>query len=284
MDRLTTIPLRIGEWRVDPQLGQISRGSQVERLEARTLRLLLFLASRAGETVSIEELLDHVWTGVVVTQDSVYQAITSLRRLFGDDAKQPTYIATVPRLGYRLVAPVSPWQDEALSVAPAVTPKPTRSRALPVWLAGGLVAALLVGFGWWKFGAPGEKSVGVLPFLDITSQAMNKEYFADGMTEELIGRLSKLPGFEVPPPRASFSYKCKDLPIGEIARQMRVAYLLDGSLRQSGDTLRVTARLTRAADGYVLWTRTFDRPKSDELEMQDEIATEVAQALRDSVR
>src|SRR5688572_2826718 len=112
MDRLTTIPLRIGDWRLDPQLGQLSRGAQVERLEARTLRLLQYLANRAGETVSIEELLDNVWSGVVVTQDSVYQAVTALRRLLGDDAKSPRYIATVPRLGYRLVASVSAWMDE----------------------------------------------------------------------------------------------------------------------------------------------------------------------------
>ena len=86
MDRLTTIPLRIGDWRVDPQLCQIARGDHHERLDARTLRLLLYLANRAGETVSIEELLDNVWSGVVVTQDSVYQAVTQLRRLLGDDA------------------------------------------------------------------------------------------------------------------------------------------------------------------------------------------------------
>jgi transcriptional activator of cad operon len=285
MDRLTTIPLRIGEWRVDPQLGQISRGTQIERLEARTLRLLMYLANRAGETVSIDELLDHVWTGVVVTQDSVYQAVTSLRRLLGDDAKQPKYIATVPRLGYRLVAAVSPWSDDALTLAPtADAPVADRKRRWPISVALGL-SILLVGFaGWWNVETPAEKSVAVLPFLDITSQEMNEEYFADGMTEELINRLSALPGFKVPSPTSSFYYKDKQLPVAEIARQLHVTYLLDGSLRQSGDTLRVTARLTRARDGYVVWTENYDRPKADQLKVQDEIATEVARALRDSVR
>src|SRR6185295_16286270 len=98
MDRPTTIPLRIGDWRLDPQLGQLARGTESQRLEARTLRLLVYLANRAGETVSIDELLDNVWSGVVVTQDSVYQAVTALRRMLGDDPKQPTYIVTVPRL------------------------------------------------------------------------------------------------------------------------------------------------------------------------------------------
>ncbi|HLA71988.1 MAG TPA: winged helix-turn-helix domain-containing protein [Steroidobacteraceae bacterium] len=285
MDRLTTIPLRIGDWRVDPQLGQISRGTQIERLEARTLRLLMYLANRAGETVSIDELLDHVWTGVVVTQDSVYQAITSLRRLLGDDAKQPKYIATVPRLGYRLVASVSPWADDALSLAPpAAATVHVGKRRWPIAVALGLLIVLVAFAGWWSTETPAEKSVAVLPFLDITSQDMNEEYFADGMTEELINRLSKVPGFKVPSPTASFYYKDKQLPVAEIARQLHVTYLLDGSLRQSGDTLRVTARLTRARDGYVIWAENYDRPKADQLQVQDEIATEVARALRDSVR
>src|ERR1043165_8237622 len=124
MDRLTLIPTRIGDWRLDPQLGQLTRGEHVEKLEARTLRLLQYLASRPGETVSIDELLDQVWSGVVVTQDSVYQAVTALRRLLGDDAKNPRYIATVPRLGYRLVASVSSWTDEPAAQIPPPVPRP----------------------------------------------------------------------------------------------------------------------------------------------------------------
>ena len=125
MDRLTSIALQVGDWRIDPQLGQMSRGTETVRLEARTLRLLMYLANRAGETVGIEELLDQVWSGVVVTQDSVYQAITALRRLLGDDAKQPTYIVTVPRLGYRLIAPVRAAVEEpALAI-----PSPARAGA-----------------------------------------------------------------------------------------------------------------------------------------------------------
>src|SRR5690242_3183147 len=117
MDRQTAIPLRIGAWKVEPAAGELSRDGQTVRVEARTMRLLLCLAQHAGEVVSIDELLNQAWSGVVVTPDSVYQAITSLRRLLGDDARQPTYIVNVPRLGYRLVATVSPWVDEPLPSA-----------------------------------------------------------------------------------------------------------------------------------------------------------------------
>src|SRR5580700_4884631 len=134
MDRPTVIPLRVGAWRVDPRLGQISRQGEVIRVEARTMKLLLCLAERAGEVVSIDDLLNQVWSGVIVTPDSVYQAVASLRRLLGDDAKQPAYIATVPRLGYRLVASVRPWVAEIdvqeLGSPPAARPEVARTLAL----------------------------------------------------------------------------------------------------------------------------------------------------------
>jgi len=104
MERPTATMLRIGAWCVNPTSGQISRDGEAARLEARTMRLLLCLAERAGDVVSIDDLLSEVWCGVIVTPDSVYQAVASLRRLLGDDPKQPTYIATVPRLGYRMFA------------------------------------------------------------------------------------------------------------------------------------------------------------------------------------
>ena len=107
--------LRIGDWSVYPATSQIVRGQEAIRLEARTLRLLLSLAERPAQVVSIDELLTRVWPDVTVSPDSVYQAIASLRRQLGDDPRQPTYIATVPRLGYQLVAPVSALADPANS-------------------------------------------------------------------------------------------------------------------------------------------------------------------------
>src|SRR5476649_187267 len=131
MDRLTK--LRIGDWCVDPTAGHVSRGDEVVRVEARTMRLLLDLARHAGEVVSIDDLLDRVWSGVTVTPDSVYQAVASLRRLLGDDPRKPAYIATVPRLGYRMVATVAPWTDE----------HPPRKPRRGVWWAGAGVASAL---------------------------------------------------------------------------------------------------------------------------------------------
>jgi TolB-like protein/DNA-binding winged helix-turn-helix (wHTH) protein len=281
--------LRIGSWCVNPASSEISREGETAQVEARTMRLLLCLAERAGEVVSIEDLLNQVWPGVTVSPDSVYQAVASLRRLLGDDPKQPTYIATVPRLGYRMVAKVSPWVDE--SVAPVPAP---RRRAGYTRIAGAaLCLALVVAFLFYGkvannnhsaslASAPQpQKSIGVLPFLDLT-EAMNHEAFADGMTEELIDKLSKIPGLRVPPPTSSFYFKGKKITIAEIAKALGVAYVLDGSVRRSGARLRVAARLIRADNGYVVWSETYDRPLDDTFLVQDDIAGEVTKALRAS--
>jgi transcriptional activator of cad operon len=302
--------LRIGAWGVNPRSSQISRGGETARVDVRTMRLLLCLAEHAGEVVSIDDLLNQVWPGVIVTQDSVYQSVASLRRLLGDDPKQPTYIATVPRLGYRLVAPVSPWVDQSITqtgpsrashsehatraTTDAPTPSP-RLRASLTWAAGAaLCLALAVAFLFRGTAAnnnhaasPGivpqpQKSIAVLPFLDLT-EGMKQEEFADGMTEELIDKLSKIPGLRVPPPTSSFYFKSKHITIADIAKTLGVAYVIDGSVRKSGARLRVAARLIRADNGYVVWSETYDRPFDDILIVQDEIAGEVTKALRASI-
>ena len=99
---------RIGQWRVDPALDEISRDSKTIEFEPRTMRDLVCLAEHAGEIVSVNQLLDTVWKDLVVTQYSVYQAVGALRRALGDDSKDPTYIASVLKRGYRLIAPVGP--------------------------------------------------------------------------------------------------------------------------------------------------------------------------------
>lgn len=310
MERLNTTILRVGDWCVNPTSGQISRNGETARLEARTMRLLLCLAERSGEVVSIDDLLDRGWPGVAVTPDSVYQAVASLRRLLGDDPKRPAYIATVPRLGYRMVAAVSPWEDQSVAHAASSTASanghPARTTAgaqahgarpeADFKLAAGaaLCLALVVAVLFYArlandnhsilsaAVARPEKSVAVMPFLDLT-EGMKEEVFADGMTEELIDRLSKIPDLRVPAPTSSFYFKNKKFPVTDIARTLGVTYILDGSTRKSGDRLRVAARLVRAENGYVIWSETYDRPWGDTLIVQDDIAGKVTKALRESI-
>jgi transcriptional activator of cad operon len=323
MERTATTMLRIGEWRVDPRSGQISRGGQSARLDVRATRLLTCLAERAGEVVSIDDLLSQVWHGVIVGPDSVYQAVASLRRQLGDDPKQPAYIETVPRLGYRMVATVTPLPGEQMGVQgnadpsavraettatarEAETPQkdvqstPWRSRGRIAWVrarflwGGAIVCAALIAVVIYGRIASNrhavasagasfpQKSLAVLPFLDLT-EGMKEEEFADGMTEELIDKLSKIPDLKVPAPTSSFYYKGKQIELAEVAKALGVTYLLDGSVRKSGGRVRIAARLVRADNGYVIWTETYDRPWEDLILIQDDIAGDVTNSLRVSI-
>jgi transcriptional activator of cad operon len=312
MERPTNRKLRIGDWCVDPALGQISRNGETARVEERAMRLLLCLAGHAGEVVSIDELLGQVWSDVNVSPDSVYQAVTSLRRLLGDDPRHPAYIATVPRLGYRMVAQVGPWREglsenlaEQSSLPQSATSHAKKAREMEHaewfrgtgfrWAAAVVICLGGVGLVALQFrgkasnessgsvvAAQSQKSIAVLPFLDLT-QGMKEEEFADGMTEELIDKLSKISGIHVPAPTASFYFKGKQMPVAEIAKQLGVVYVLDGSVRKSGGRLRVAARLVRADSGFVIWTETYDRPFDDIIMVQDDIAGEVTKALKPSI-
>lgn len=296
-----TSRVRIGDWVIDPAAGTIARNGETVRLDVRSMRLLMCLADRAGQVVSIDELITSVWTGVAVSPDSVYQAVTSLRRQLGDDPRQPEYIETVPRLGYRLIAKIGPWGEEApgdgakgLAASDAEVAKrsPIRTGTL-IWVAIAIAVSAAAGYllhARLSTGnraasasvAPPAASVAVLPFLDLT-EGMRDEEFADGMTEELIDKLSRIPGLSIPSATASFYYKGKGTPVGEIARELKVVYLVDGSVRKSGGRIRIAARLVRAENSYVLWTNTYDRPGSDLIMVQDDIAGEVAKALQSTV-
>jgi TolB-like protein len=127
-----------------------------------------------------------------------------------------------------------------------------------------------------------QNAIAVLPFLDQT-QGMKEEEFADGMTEELIDKLSKIPGLRVSSATASFYFKGKQIPVADIAKSLGVIWVLDGSVRKSGTWMRVDARLMRADNGYVVWSETYDQPMTNLLMVQDDIAGAVAKALRVSI-
>lgn len=282
----------------------MSRGTEQVRLEERPLRLLLCLAEGAGQVVSIDQLLGQVWQGVVVSPDSIYQAITALRRQLGDDPKRPTYIATVPRRGYRLIASVTSTPARPAGAARVRTAEqdgtlpPLDAHARPARLLLmlcallALVACLLAIPLFDLAGTPhavdtvapstaSPRSVAVLTFVDLTDQ-MSEEPFADGMAEELIHKLSKVPDLAVVP-AVSPLHPGEKKNVAAIARALNVAFVLDGSVRKSGATLRVTARLMRASDGFIVWSDTYDRAWSDKLMIQDDIAGQASKALAASI-
>jgi TolB-like protein/Tfp pilus assembly protein PilF len=204
-----------------------------------------------------------------------------------------------PEFTHRVGALLGPTSAAARPLAaPAVPPPVASARSRPgrgwyVFAAlGVLMLAALVSLKPWRWSgvqaqrhadAPaveaGEKSVAVLPFADM-SEKHDQEYFSDGLSEELIDVLSKVPNLRVPARTSSFSFKGKSATIGEIARALGVTHVLEGSVRKAGDRVRITAQLVRADNGFHLWSQTYDRDMRDIFAVQDDIAHEVAEQLR----
>jgi TolB-like protein len=244
--------LRIGAWRVDPALDEISRDGATVKLEPRATRVLLCLADHAGQVVSVDQLLDAVWKDVVVTPDSVYQAVAGLRRALGDTSKEPAYIANVLRRGYRLVAAVTPWNEAATasSHSRARTFEDTASTRLqPI---------------------EDRPSLAVLPLVNMSSNP-EQEYFADGITDGLITELSRLPGLFVISRHSSFVYKGISKRAAEIGAELGIRYLLEGSVQRAAMRVRITVQLIDAASGAYLWAERYDRELKDIFAVQDDV-------------
>jgi transcriptional activator of cad operon len=284
--------LQIGEWIVNPSLDSISKGTETQKLEPRTMRLLLCLAGSAGEVVSVDRLLNEVWTGVVVGSASVYQAVSQLRKLLGDVDPEPTYIATVPRKGYRLVAPVARLEAPS-ETAPAAahpltgaTPPPVRRSAkVPLLMGSALLIALLVaGAMIWKKTSTGRllstvNSIVVLPFIDMTTDKSDQS-FCDGLTEELSSWLAQIPTLRVVARTSAFAFRGQGEDVRKIGKALDTSHILEGSMRRTDDHMRVTVQLIDARTGYHLWSENFDRPVADAIRVQEDISRAVAQTLK----
>ncbi len=265
---------RVGEWLVRPRLGRIECADQTVRVKPKSMAVLQRLAASAGDVVRRNELFDAVWPGSVVTDDVLTQSVVELRKAFGDSARDSRVIETVPRIGFRLVGPVTPAGQRGAQPRPT---SPPRSR----FFSSAAVGLLVLGQSYRPEARPavaGEASIAVLPFVDMSPEA-SQGYFADGLTEELINTLSKLDGLLVTGRTSSFHFKGRNEDLRTIGDVLGVGHILEGSVRKSGDALRVTAQLIDVRTGFHLWSDTYDRPLADIFAVQDEIAEGVAAAL-----
>jgi TolB-like protein len=220
-------------------------------LRAQSLAVLKQLHSRAGSLVSKDELINAVWPNVVVTDDSLVQCIAELRRALKDDTH--AIIRTMPKRGYIFESGPGP-----------VAPAPKQVAAL-----GGLDATVPT-----IERAQYDKSIAVLPFANLSTDA-DQDYFADGLTEDVITDLSNVPGLFVIARNSSFAYKGKALNIKQIASDLGARYVLEGSIRKSAQRLRITVQLSDAESGLHVWAERFDRELADMFSLQDELTTKI---------
>lgn len=290
-------PFRVGDWWVEPETGLLRRGDEEARLEPRVMDLLVCLASRPGEVMSREELETRVWAGMIVGYDSLSSAIIKLRKALGDNSRSPSYIATVSKRGYQLIATVSPPETPEPEPEPEsgpeptpqgrTTPAPTRPVVMPARLMAGLAVVLVLLAALWLGTRTSEDrstkpvhrvSLVVLPFYGAEKEA-GQEYFSDGITDDLISDLSRYSALDVVARRTAYVYKSRRADIQTIAEELGVQYVVDGDVRRDGEHVRLNVQLVDAASGMNVWAQRFDREADHIFEVQDDIRANILRAM-----
>jgi len=282
-----------GPFRLEPAERKLLRGSEIVELTPKAFDTLLLLVRNSGHLLDKDELISRVWPETFVEEGSLSNNIFVLRKVLGED---PAYIETIPRRGYRFVgavrqlphaAPSHP--DKAPETGarglPSLSAKPRRpwpSRAGLVIAAVALLA-LLASAGWFykRAGRGGETidSLAVLPFVNANADP-NTEYLSDGITESLINSLSQLPNLKVMSRDSVFRYKGKDTDVQTVGRELGVRAIFKGKVAQRRETLSVSAELIDARDSTHIWGQQYDRKLADMDALGEEIAGQMAGALR----
>lgn len=296
---------QFGPFCLDPVKRRLLRDGELVKLTPKAFETLVVLVEQRGKTIEKDELLNKVWRDSVVEENNLNQSITALRKSLGDSRQDSQYIATIPGVGYRFVADVkeveiqnsqeggehsAPPLNEDGGVAPFPTVPDDQSgrnmsRALR-YVALILVPLVVAAVGYALFTrekssprSPAVSSIMVLP-LDNLSGDSTQEYFADGVTDALIGDLAKLPGLQVISRTSSMHYKGTKKSLPEIAREIKVDAIVEGSVQRSGDRVVIRAQLIHAATDHHLWVQTYERPMRDVLDLQSEIAQTIARQVQ----
>lgn len=243
---------RFGDWLIEPHLNRLTAGGRQRKLPPKAMDLLVCLLNEPGDVVSTEELLQRAWPGQVVEDNGVQQRIWMIRKCLGDDARNPTYIQSVAKRGYRTIAAVervSLDNDESM-------------RSYRPWMVEG----------------SRSPSIAVLPFVNMGGLD-EQEHFLDGLAEDIITDLSQLPGLAVVSRHSAFAYKGHALDARTIGRELNVSHLLEGSVRRLGNNVRVAAQLIDTVEGLHVWAKRYDRTWHEVLELQDELTSEIVTAL-----
>lgn len=268
---------RFSIFEVNAASGELFRQGIRIKLQEQPFRLLVLLLQRAGQVVSREELRAQLWPQdtFVEFDNSLNVAVRKLRDALRDDADTPRFVETLPKRGFRFLAPVtSPPAAQATEQTPIPPPAPQASvpSSLPVSQAVAAPPAAATP-------ATRQPAIVVLPFANLSSDE-DTEFFADGVTEEIINALAQIQDLRVVARTSAFSFKGRQVDLRTVGTSLNVTTVLEGSVRKSGNRLRIVAQLIDTADGYHIWSERYDRELQDIFEMQDEIARTIADKLR----
>lgn len=269
----------VGDWLVEPKLDRISCGSERRNVRPKVMDLLVYLARRQGQVISGDELLEHLWPNTVVTGGSVYRCIGELREVLARDNDECVYIQTIPKKGYRLRPPVA--ETDKYDESAGTT---FRTALVPIVIAALLAAAVSAVWLWDRGNdesvadVPERPSIAVLALQAIGS-AGDDDYFSEGLSEDLITRLARIPELRVISRSSSFSFGKTNESIPEIARKLGVDYIVDGSVRMDETRVRITAQLIDPKHDSLIWSGSYDRTIANVFHVQGEVSNAIVTAL-----
>lgn len=278
-----------GEFTLDVDRGTLNRAGADIKLRPNSFEVLSYLASHHGVLVTKAELLDTVWRGAAVTDDSLTQCIIEIRRAIRDTSR--TIIRTVPKRGFIFDLPVS----ESTDLPPGRRTRfgdfgsPTTWTWISAAAAVAVITLIVLQFELRDepiptseslHSAPHPNSIAVLAFVDMSEQ-QDQQYFGDGVAEEILSQLTEYSELQVVARTSSFLFRDKDADVSAIGRQLNVAHVLEGSIRKSGNRLRIVAQLIETEGATHVWSQSFDRELTVQnvLDIQTEVAASVAKAI-----
>ena len=282
--------LRFGTFEVDFRAGELRKQGKRVKLQDQPLQVLAVLLQRPGDVVTREELRSQIWPEdtFVDFDNSLNTAVNKLREALGDSAESPHFVETLPRRGYRFIASLN-------GVQAGVPVGGLRKRSMqmhlqPVWWSAAVVvvlAAILFSLNVFRLRdgllggsrVPQIKSLAVLPLTNLSGDP-NQEYFSDGMTDALITNLAQMGSAKVVSRTSVMGYKKTDKPLPEIARELNVDGIVEGTVQRSGDRVRITAQLIQGLSDRHLWANTYERDLQDVLALQDEVARAIVGEIK----
>ena len=311
MKRQLPKTIKIGDCELDVPSGIVADGDRSTRLDPKSVDVALYFAEHPDQLVTHDQLLEAVWPNKVITESQLSKRITEIRQALGDNQKPYRYIETLPKRGYRLVCQCEIVEQSAV-IANSLTAGNAsdsalhndESRARQQWwssrsvaraaatrpILSTAIAMLVIALGYFVYTsratqetvldavAVTEKSVAVLPFVDL-SPDHSEQWYSDGLTEEIINSLARLPELRVSARTSSFRFRGENLVIPDIAVQLGVAYIVEGSVRRDGDRLRISVQLIRADDGFHMWSESYDESTEAIFDVHQDVAESIASTL-----
>ena len=288
----------IGDWRVEPDSGRLLRGADEVKLEPKVMEVLLCLAQSPGKVVTRETLEETVWAGTIVGYDAITASIIKLRKALQDDTRNPTYIETVSKKGYRLIAPIRTTgnqdsTDNITSVDDGVPDNPFERKSsilraimsskqilVSILILSGLFYALYtLNQGKQQHADGGSPTVVVLPFENLSNDS-TQDYFSDGITDDLITDLSKINSLRVIARQSAYHYKSREqYTLDDVANELQVQYIVRGSVQKHGQRVRINVQLINVNDGDNVWAERFETVAEKLFATQDSITHQVIQAM-----